>query len=1309
MNSAHDEPEAKRRRLANGPPDTDQQQDGSCSGINGFASWYTPSQPSFPLHPPPLTQMTGLPFQQTTQAASWTLPVETDSASHGSLHIAQTWGVEQNMQAQSSWGRMPYFPPTHFPYHARIWHHPAAILPMPRYYHSQGFNPMPNQDYPPTSSGMARMTYPTAPVITHDAPSPEHVSDNVLSNDEAELDPDTTDTRTMKEIVCFGIIPRISAKCHRSGRSDFPQNFNVTLDSGDRFTSAEKDLGVRGTIPPEHGQMIQGLLEGPSLDLEVACSIDASNSSARSDRSITQAPCYLNIAVYGPFELFKIIGDWLQDYNVHLQDPIKVGERDVKYCNPHRLSFESFHSCTLVSTCVLQNSKISGIQEIEDRPDFLDILSSHSDLDEAPQPRAVRTGLQRPVRKAPGILKQLTVPDTPTCRFVNKVSGAVYFEEPAAFRGGIVADPMGMGKTLAMIALAATDLEPTKYGTHDKNDDSTEKYHNGATLIVVPPPLLGTWQEQLCEHLFEGEMRLSLHYGKAKLINMKDLEGVAIVLTTYHTVSAEYKNARRNKQSSILFSTQWRRVVLDEAHFIRNENRQMTRAICDLQAHIRWAVTGTPIQNHLNDLSTLLKFIRAYPYDQPKQFKADISSPWKLGEEEKAISRLKYLSSSLILRRPKTTLSLPPRRDLQWPVDFSPEERKAYEDVRDQAVMQIEEALQPRPHTSAGTSYVNVLQQIESLRLICNLGLNYRARHDDTSAKPHEDWISMAQRSFNTRRELSPISCLHCLSDIGLAESTLDLSDHKCEGRFFRCLKFCCEECLEKLPRSKQEVGCGHRPPCPGATVSLVGKDIEEAGSLESARLRPGVELPSKLQALVTDIKSLPATTKCIVFSTWRLTLDLVEAGLNQESIANVRFDGKVPQKERQGVVDRFKNDPNTRVMLLTLACGAVGLTLTVASRAYLIEPHWNPTLEEQALARVHRIGQKQEVTTVRLYIRDSFEEQVMKLQTKKKQLAGLLLAPHDGGEADENLGGLHYSGVLHFKKLTSGLRVQFEGPHDSQANDRVSHDLFVDFVLDNIHSYDAVSCLPGECPASRGQGYFGCPLLCLQILEGGPFWHGTPEGAHKRCQPHHTGPPVTDLSMEEVQKRRESRHRLQQRDPAGHTICGGQRLDVVRRRNQDKAGEEDGLRQRGNVVDQLRRHGGPDGLRSYHNPAVRYSGLLDGPVSQGHSVEKKTLLRGSTCAGAESAIINGHDVDAFRRSGGYRSITRWCITRRQCPCSTVQAQNEETLWIVTKGSEALRCRDIPHKPRSLGNQVLLMFPVQGWREDVLGVKVLTI
>ncbi|KAF2729703.1 chromatin remodeling complex subunit [Polyplosphaeria fusca] len=139
------------------------------------------------------------------------------------------------------------------------------------------------------------------------------------------------------------------------------------------------------------------------------------------------------------------------------------------------------------------------------------------------------------------------------------------------------------------------------------------------------------------------------------------------------------------------------------------------------------------------------------------------------------------------------------------------------------------------------------------------------------------------------------------------------------------------------------------------------------------------------------------------MFSTWRLTLDLIEAALNQAGIRSVRFDGKVSQAQRQPVLNEFKSNPEVRVILLTLQCGAVGLTLTEASRAYLMEPHWR----EQALARIHRIGQEREVITVRFYIRKSFEVRVMETQQSKKNLAGFLLSGHDGDQADDSVGAL--------------------------------------------------------------------------------------------------------------------------------------------------------------------------------------------------------------------------------------------------------------------------------------------------------------
>jgi len=174
-----------------------------------------------------------------------------------------------------------------------------------------------------------------------------------------------------------------------------------------------------------------------------------------------------------------------------------------------------------------------------------------------------------------------------------------------------------------------------------------------------------------------------------------------------------------------------------------------------------------------------------------------------------------------------------------------------------------------------------------------------------------------------------------------------------------------------------------------------------------------GSALPTKIDALLMLLESLDSSTKSIVFSSWTSTLDLVEIGLKKASITWVRFDGRLSQKERQVSLHRFQNDPDIRVMLLTLSCGAVGLNLTAASRAYLMEPHWNPILEEQALARIHRLGQTKKVTTVRFYMKNSFEEHVMTVQGAKKDLADLLFSPSQGPQGDVNSGRLQYFRAL--------------------------------------------------------------------------------------------------------------------------------------------------------------------------------------------------------------------------------------------------------------------------------------------------------
>ncbi len=140
--------------------------------------------------------------------------------------------------------------------------------------------------------------------------------------------------------------------------------------------------------------MIQGLLEENSLQLFVTCAVDAEPTVRKSSRAISQLPCTLDITVYGPRDLLEEIGDWFQEYDVYLQDPL-LCHLDVKYFNPHKLSADDIDSCPMVSDVVRQVSRSLQLQDVADRPDLLDVLSNGSELEETEQPAVIRPALKK--------------------------------------------------------------------------------------------------------------------------------------------------------------------------------------------------------------------------------------------------------------------------------------------------------------------------------------------------------------------------------------------------------------------------------------------------------------------------------------------------------------------------------------------------------------------------------------------------------------------------------------------------------------------------------------------------------------------------------------------------------------------------------------------------------------------------------------------------------------------------------------------------------------------------------------------------
>ena len=134
-------------------------------------------------------------------------------------------------------------------------------------------------------------------------------------------------------------------------------------------------------------------------------------------------------------------------------------------------------------------------------------------------------------------------------------------------------------------------------------------------------------------------------------------------------------------------------------------------------------------------------------------------------------------------------------------------------------------------------------------------------------------------------------------------------------------------------------------------------------------------------------------TPNSVVFSSWTRTFNILQPRLMDRSVRCVRLDGTLSASSRANVIRVFRENPGIKVLLATITCGGVGLDLTVASRAYIVEPQWNPMSESQALDRIHRLGQKNPVLTIRYIMKGWWEEQVLGLQKKKQELAETMLS----------------------------------------------------------------------------------------------------------------------------------------------------------------------------------------------------------------------------------------------------------------------------------------------------------------------------
>jgi SNF2 family DNA or RNA helicase len=166
---------------------------------------------------------------------------------------------------------------------------------------------------------------------------------------------------------------------------------------------------------------------------------------------------------------------------------------------------------------------------------------------------------------------------------------------------------------------------------------------------------------------------------------------------------------------------------------------------------------------------------------------------------------------------------------------------------------------------------------------------------------------------------------------------------------------------------------------------------IKNSETLDKANGNTEDEASAKLSVLIPQLGEVTDEGhKALVFSQFTSFLSIVRRQLDREGIGYEYLDGKT--RDRQAPVERFQNDPDCKLFLISLKAGGQGLNLTAAEYVFLLDPWWNPAVEAQAIDRAHRIGQSRRVFAYRLITRDTVEEKVLALQATKRELADAII-----------------------------------------------------------------------------------------------------------------------------------------------------------------------------------------------------------------------------------------------------------------------------------------------------------------------------
>ncbi|PIG88773.1 SNF2 family helicase/ATPase PasG [Aspergillus arachidicola] len=550
---------------------------------------------------------------------------------------------------------------------------------------------------------------------------------------------------------------------------------------------------------------------------------------------------------------------------------------------------------------------------------------------------------------------------------------------------GILADEMGLGKTVQAISLLAF---------------FKEKKISGPFLIAAPLSTVSNWVDEFAR--WTPSIKTVLYHGskderaeiRRKMMNLKNQRDMdfPVVCTSYEICMNDRK---------FLGQYQWRYIIVDEGHRLKNMNCRLIKELLTYNSANRLLITGTPLQNNITELWSLLHFLLPEIFNDLDSFQSwfDFSSMLDSSDKTNVIERRKRTLVStmhsilkpFLLRRVKTDveMSLPKKREYILYAPLTAEQKDLYREILN----------------GTGRQYLEIRAR-ERL-----MAKNERlTRSGSVKRRVDSSGDTTPNKSLKSSRSSTPASTTSTTRRRKGPQSYKEISDREFNSKL-RKLEQGIEDDLDIEGPSETEQEEIER----AKTFKLAKQEVAQKkmqNPVMQARLAcnsphnfywPWNDEPVDeslitasgkmllLDRLVTRL--LANGHKILIFSQFKSQLDILQDWATQLRSWNCcRIDGAISQTDRRDQIKAFNTDPDYKIFLLSTRAGGQGINLMAADTVILFDSDWNPQQDLQAQDRAHRIGQTRPVIVYRLATKGTVEQTLLEKADSKRRLERLVI-----------------------------------------------------------------------------------------------------------------------------------------------------------------------------------------------------------------------------------------------------------------------------------------------------------------------------